>query len=330
MDVLVEGLYGDAFKAAAVKYCSSTDVYVSVLYASTSGGGIARYGATEGSYLNGVNVDGVATTIVGNNTGCSGCACFTYQDFVIPPHAPGPAGAMGTHTGGWGGCCYPYHPYNVRPLAVMVFGDPPGAPIIASTGSGSGTALLTVALPDPGHDAVTDIEVQFNLEGDWISLGSPGPSVQIDGLENGNAYFIRVRARNLFGVGAASDPVQVVPTDCSVDSASASRTEFSSEGAAASVTVNHSAFNCSSGVTSTVDWIVLDGDGTVSGSSGEIGFTVAANPTDSVRAGILVVGDRMIPIVQHPTLACSGDLNGDGVVTGSDIGLLLLQWGPCD
>lgn len=234
---------------------------------------------------------------------------------------------MGVHAStpcGWSASC------STSPLAFIVYGAPPGGPIIASTGAGSGTALLTVEFPDPGHDAVTDIEVQFNLEGAWISLGSPGPSVQIDGLENGNAYFLRVRARNLFGVGAASDPVQVVPTDCSVDSASASSTEFSSEGASASVTVNHSAFNCSSGVTSTVDWIVLDGDGTVSGSSGDIGFTVAANPSDSVRAGILVVGDQMIPIVQHPTIACSGDLNGDGVVTGSDIGLLLLQWGPCD
>ena len=24
-----------------------------------------------------------------------------------------------------------------------------------------------------------------------------------------------------------------------------------------------------------------------------------------------------------------GDLNGDGVVSGADVGLLLIQWGPC-
>ncbi len=330
VDVTVEGLYGTAFKPAAVKYCSSTDVGVSVLYSSTSGGGVARYWATEGSYLYGVSVDGVAATIVGNNTGCSGCSCYTYQDFVIPPHAPGPVGVQGVHGGGWGGCCEPYHPYNVRPLAMMIYGSPPGAPLIVSSVPGSEAASLHLEYPDPGHDAVTDVEVQFNLEGDWISLGSPGPAVEIGGLTNGNAYFIRVRARNLFGSGPPSDPIQVVPSDCNVLAAEASSIEFTADGSVGDLSVVQSAFNCSTVASSTVDWIVFDNGGVASGASSQLGFTVAANTTASVRAGVIVIGGELISIVQHAAEVCSGDLNGDGIVTGSDIGLLLLQWGPCD
>jgi len=73
--------------------------------------------------------------------------------------------------------------------------------------------------------------------------------------------------------------------------------------------------------------IAIDLDGTLLDGEGGVSAANRAAVQRAVDAGVLVVpcvGDTLRAFGDP---ACPGDLNGDGVVDGADLGLLLGQWG---
>ncbi len=77
--------------------------------------------------------------------------------------------------------------------------------------------------------------------------------------------------------------------------------------------------------------VALLADGSVAcwGSNGygqcDVGCFDPATPFESVSAGRFV----SVATLQSQPVSCPGDLNGDGVVGGADIGLMNATWGPC-
>ena len=52
------------------------------------------------------------------------------------------------------------------------------------------------------------------------------------------------------------------------------------------------------------------------------GVTAGDHTSDEVNGPVIDVGENTLCI-------CPGDLSGDGVVSGSDLGVLLALWGNC-
>ena len=77
--------------------------------------------------------------------------------------------------------------------------------------------------------------------------------------------------------------------------------------------------------------VALLADGSVAcwGSNGygqcDVGCFDPATPFESVSAGRFV----SVATLQSQPVSCPGDLNGDGVVGGADLALMITTWGPC-
>lgn len=85
---------------------------------------------------------------------------------------------------------------------------PPGAPTITSVSPTNEAAIIAITPPvDDGGSPVTGYEYLITGETTWntaVVFSSP-TRIYIQNLVNGEAYIVRVRARNTFGAGAQSD-----------------------------------------------------------------------------------------------------------------------------
>jgi len=89
-------------------------------------------------------------------------------------------------------------------------------------------------------------------------------------------------------------------------------------------TMHHAA--CEWVAVSEADWIMLSGDPTASGTEDAVAFIVDPNLGPQARAGIVAIGDARVIVQQAPS-PCPADLDGDGLVGGSDVAVLLGSWG---
>lgn len=80
--------------------------------------------------------------------------------------------------------------------------------LIATPGDTSASIMFTLDVQDP---VVTDIEYALDA-GAWVSGGVTEAPLEITGLTNGTEYSVVLRAVNLDGNGAESDPVLVTPS----------------------------------------------------------------------------------------------------------------------
>jgi len=67
-----------------------------------------------------------------------------------------------------------------------------------------------------------------------------------------------------------------------------------------------------------------DGGGKINRYDGRFGFFLG------IAADADVVAPETILFVAEPDEKCAADLDGDGVVNGADLGLLFVDWGPCN
>ncbi len=61
----------------------------------------------------------------------------------------------------------------------------------------------------------------------------------------------------------------------------------------------------------------------------EIAWPVSACPADLDGDGEVTGADIGLMLLDWGSNSATSDLDGDGVVDGADIGLMLLDWGPC-
>ena len=92
----------------------------------------------------------------------------------------------------------------------------PGTPtgLTATGGSASGRLVLGWTAPSTGGSAITSYTVEYTASGgsaQTVSTGSSSNSYNLDGLANGTAYSVRVRAVNAIGVGSYSSAASGTP-----------------------------------------------------------------------------------------------------------------------
>ena len=89
----------------------------------------------------------------------------------------------------------------------------PDAPSGLIATSGDASASVAFSAGGNGGSAITNYEFSITDGATWTPLSPPvtASPVVIPGLTNGTAYSVRLRAVNLAGPGAASDPVSVTP-----------------------------------------------------------------------------------------------------------------------
>jgi hypothetical protein len=114
-------------------------------------------------------------------------------------------------------------------------------------------------------------------------------------------------------------------TPCTVELPSLSINVEAEGGTFSTPTAMHHAA-CEWVAVSEADWIMLSGDPTASGTTDAVEFVVAPNLGAQARAGTVAIGDARLLVQQEPS-PCPADLDGDGMVGGSDVAALLGSWG---
>ena len=97
---------------------------------------------------------------------------------------------------------------------MLPYGRPAGKPDaprnLRATAGDEQVRLRWDAPADDGGAAIEYYEYEIDSSGDWISTGGTSTSQTVSGLDNGQAYTFRVRARNSAGSGPASASSQSV------------------------------------------------------------------------------------------------------------------------
>ena len=97
------------------------------------------------------------------------------------------------------------------PLSVALDTFTPPAPTELSATAGDGQITLTWEAPYNGGSNIIDYEYSLDSGESWSSLGTEGNTGTINGLDNGTAYTVIIRAVNALGTGAASESVTATP-----------------------------------------------------------------------------------------------------------------------
>jgi len=97
------------------------------------------------------------------------------------------------------------------PLSVALDTFTPPAPTELSATAGDGQITLTWEAPYNGGSNIIDYEYSLDSGESWSSLGTAGDTGTINGLDNGTAYTVIIRAVNALGTGAASESVTATP-----------------------------------------------------------------------------------------------------------------------
>ena len=89
----------------------------------------------------------------------------------------------------------------------------PDAPTSLSATAGNGRVPLSWTAPaSTGGAAITRYEYELNGSNTWTTTGSTNTTHTVGGLNNGQSYSFRVRARNRVGPGAPSASRSATPT----------------------------------------------------------------------------------------------------------------------
>jgi hypothetical protein len=210
----------------------------------------------------------------------------------------------------------------------ILYGNRPAAPTITGSHAANGAIVVEFDQPVPEHADLSAIEYRINGASNWLIADGTSSPITISGLTNGQSYIIELRARNLFGTSAATGPIVETPLDCHISSMTPTVVEVQAVGGSGTLHISGSAADCSWVASSSEAWILFTDGGSASGFKSGVEFVAAPNDTGALRVAVIRVGDATATVVQHPN-RCSGDLDGNGQVDGGDVGLLLLQWGPC-
>ncbi len=140
---------------------------------------------------------------------------------------------------------------------------------------------------------------------DWITIlsGAGGSgSGQVMYSIAANSAFV-ARSGNILVAGQPFTIVQQgVPIPCAYSISPATRTQDSGSATGAVAVVARD--GCEWSVINTNDWITILSSAVGSGS-GQVMYSVAANPTSATRTGKILVGDQFLTVRQYGTAPCS-------------------------
>ena len=117
-------------------------------------------------------------------------------------------------------------------LTVLGAGTAPAAPILNSVTGGNKQLSITFTSGGDGGAAITDGEYSLN-GGAYISAGTTTSPFIITGLSGRTAYSVTIKARNSFGLSAASSLLSATTTDSLLDANEAAAAEAARVAAAA-------------------------------------------------------------------------------------------------
>ncbi|MHC4833673.1 MAG: BACON domain-containing protein, partial [Planctomycetota bacterium] len=193
----------------------------------------------------------------------------------------------------------------------------------ASSSQGGGSSFL-VSIADQQCDWLAETDA------DWIALdvgaGTGDGAVEFTVAENPAAV---VRSGEIL-VNGVSHTVEQDAAPCAVTLVDPPAADFPPEGGAGAFTAATNGPDCSWNAFSSASWVAITGGGSGTGESGEISYTVAANPTAFKRTAVVVVGTVAHSIVQAPAPCAVTSLDvetasfdatgGEGTVTVSTNG----------
>jgi hypothetical protein len=139
---------------------------------------------------------------------------ITFTEFVPPT-----TGTTVTFLGLTNGTPYTIYLKAMNRIGISVASEPvtatpftiPNVPTSLSAVPLDGSIEITFVEPFNGGSAITDYEYSLNNGSTWSSSGDNSSPITISGLTNGTVYTIKLRARNIAGLGGPSSAISVAP-----------------------------------------------------------------------------------------------------------------------